>query len=293
MKKKYWLTGFFILYVIQSFAQTVVPLWEELEKPYFKENKLVETEVEVWGTTCVQDITKPSLTLYRSRNSHTGKAILIIPGGGYSVVAMNHEGYEVAEKLSQNGITAAVLKYRLPNPLSSDQPDKVPLADARRAMKILRDKSSELKIDQIGVMGFSAGSHLATVLSVWPTSTPELKPDFSVLIYGVTEMTEANRKWLEQDLFHRVMNANEIKAYTLLDRVDKNTPPAFLVHAYDDQTCFIEESTLYAQSLRAQGISVEMHLFEKGDHGFGLGREKDGTNQWSDLLLRWLQNADW
>ncbi|MGL1888133.1 MAG: alpha/beta hydrolase [Reichenbachiella sp.] len=293
MKNKYWLTGLCLLSVFQSFAQTVIPLWEGLEKPYFKESELVETEVEVWGTTCVQDITEPSLILYSPQNGHTGKAVLVIPGGGYSVVAMYHEGYDVAEKLSQNGITAAVLKYRLPNPLSSDQPEKVPLADARRAMEILREKSSELKIDQVGVLGFSAGSHLATVLSVWPSPKQESKPDFSVLIYGVTEMTEANQEWLEQDLFHRPMTANEIKEYTLLERVDESTPPAFLVHSYDDQTCFIQESTLYAEVLRAQNVPLEMHLFEKGDHGFGLGRENDGTNGWSGLLVRWLQNADW
>ncbi|WP_456460509.1 alpha/beta hydrolase [Reichenbachiella sp.] len=271
-----------------AMAQEVIPLWSKGAIPYNKPSDLVETEKEAWGTRCVFDITEPTITLYKPKSVEiSNKVVLVIPGGGYGLVAMYHEGYDVAEKLSEAGITAAVLKYRLPDKRTSDTPEKVPLADTRRAIEILRDKHNIENL-KIGVLGFSAGSHLATVASLWPVDKEELKPDFSVLVYGVTIPSPENYKWLEESLYYRPMTEEEKKSQDLVGLVDDTAPPTFLVHAYDDDICPVEESTAYAEKLFANGVPVEMHLFQTGGHGFGLGRKEDGTNQWMDLCIRWM-----
>jgi acetyl esterase/lipase len=274
-----------------SGAQDVYRLWEGQTKPYAKENNLKEYEKESWGVLCVFDVTEPTLTVYKATGKNSGKAVIIIPGGGYSAVTLYHEGYTVAKILADQGITAAVLKYRLPNPETSVQPQSVPLSDARRALKLLREKSEKYGInkDNVGVLGFSAGSHLAAVASLWKSENKEENPDFSALIYGVTSLSETNLKWLEESLYFRELTAEEIAQNKLLDLVSRDTPPAFLVHAYDDEVCNVEETTLYAQKLFEHRVLVEMHLFPKGGHGFGMGREQDGTNQWLPLFVNWLK----
>ena len=282
-----------LLLVIKEIeAQEVYNLWEGQKKPYYKDNTLKEYEKESWGVMCVFNITEPTLTVYKAEGNNTGKAVVIIPGGGYSLVAIYHEGHDIAKVLARQGITAAVLKYRLPNPESSDQPNKVPLSDARRALKLLRENANKYGVnkDQVGVMGFSAGSHLSTVTSLWKSEDKDENPDFSGLIYGVTNLSETNLKWLEESLYYRKLTKEEITQNTLLDFVSKDTPPAFLVHAYDDDVCKVEESTLYAQKLFDQNVLVEMHLFPKGGHGFGMGRKEDGTDQWVPLFVRWLKS---
>jgi acetyl esterase/lipase len=285
------LTLFFIFFVKITIAQDVYNLWEDDEKPYYKDNNLKEYKEELYETICLFNITQPTLTVYKAKGNNLGNAVVIIPGGGYELVAMYHEGYDVAEKLSAQGITAAVLKYRIPNPKSSSQPNLVPLADTRRALQLLRNMSGEYGIDgeRVGVMGFSAGSHLATVASLWKTDNKEEKPNYSAQIYGVTDLTEANMKWLEKSLYFRKLTNEEVTQNTLLDLVTANTPPTFLVHAYDDAVCNVEETTLYAKKLFEHNVLVETHLFPKGGHGFGLGRSKDGTDQWVDLFVNWLK----
>lgn len=276
-----------------AMSQEVIPLWEGMQMPFHKENDLVEYEAEAFGTQVVYNVTNPTLTIFKPQGINTGKAIIILPGGGYTLEAIYHEGYDVAKILAENGITGAVLKYRLPNPESSDRPEKVPLADSRRALKLLRKKATELGVypSKIGIMGFSAGSHLATMTSLWKSDDPDENPNFSVLVYGVTDDKSDNFRWLEKSLYHRSMTEEEMKMNKFLDLVDAQAPPAFLVHAYDDDVCHVSESTLYAQKLFEHKVPVEMHLFTKGGHGFGLGRKEDGTDQWLPLLVRWL-NTD-
>ncbi len=273
-------------------SQDVYNLWEGQKIPYYKENSLEEYEKEAWGTRCVYDITNPTLTIYKAEGENTGKAVIIIPGGGYSLVALYHEGYNLAKLLAKSGITAAVLKYRLPNPKSSDQPHLVPLTDTRRAFSLIRKNAGKYGFDKniVGVMGFSAGSHLATVASLWKSDIPEENPNFSALIYGVTRLNDENLKWLEESLYYRKLTENELTENRLLDLVNTETPPAFLVHAYDDDVCNVLESTLYAQKLYEKKVLAEMHLFPKGGHGFGMGRKEDGTNKWVELFINWVKN---
>jgi len=282
---------FAILIYPTAKTQEVYNLWEDQEKPFYQENNLEEYEEEVWGTTVVRNITKPTLTVYKAEGENTGKAVIIIPGGGYSVVAIYHEGYDLAKAIAEQGITAAVLKYRLPNSESSDQPQNVPLSDSRRALKLLRENAEMYGIEQnkVGVLGFSAGSHLATVTSLWKSEDSTENPNFSGLIYGVTILSDDNLKWLEESLYYRKLTGEEIAKNALLTLVNENTPRAFLVHAYDDGVCKVEESTLYAEFLHKHNVPVEMHLFPTGGHGFGMGREEGGTKQWVQLFINWLK----
>jgi len=241
---------------------------------------------------CVYNVTEPTLTVYKAEGKNTGNCVIIIPGGGYTCESIYHEGHNIAKVLVKQGITAAVLKYRLPDPETSDTPELVPLSDTRRALKLIRENAGKYYInkEKIGVMGFSAGSHLATVACLWKSEDKEENPDFSALIYGVTDLTEVNLKWLEESLYFRKLTKEEIDRNKLVDLVSEDTPPAFLVHAYDDSVCNVKETTLYAQKLFEHKILAEMHLFPKGGHGFGMGRKEDGTDQWLQLFVNWLKS---
>jgi acetyl esterase/lipase len=275
----------------QVSAQQEISLWGEETAPHSKDHAVQEYVADCWGgVKCAHQVVSPTLTIFTPKGKSNGKAVLVLPGGGYNVVAIFHEGAEIAAALASSGTTAAVLKYRLPNPETSTHPELVPLSDVRRAMRILRNRQSEFQFqaDRIGVMGFSAGSHLATFASLHRVADTELNPDFSMLIYGVTRLTPENRKWLEKSLYHRELTNAEIKQETLLEHVDEHSPPAFLVHAMDDDTCHFSETTLYADALTRNGVAVEMHLFPHGGHGFGPGRQEDGTYQWLTLAANWL-----
>jgi acetyl esterase/lipase len=271
-------------------AQQEISLWGEDTALYSKPTTLQGYVAPCWGADCAYQVVSPTLTIHTPKGKANGNAVLILPGGGYNVVAIFHEGSEIAVKLAQNGTTAAVLKYRLPNPKTSTHPEWVPLSDVRQAMHILRNRQEEFhfQAERIGVMGFSAGSHLATFASLHRVADPDLNPDFSMLIYGVTRLSPTNQQWLEESLYHRKLTNVEVAEQTLLNHVDENSPPAFIVHAMDDDTCHFTESTFYADALTRNGVDVEMHLFPHGGHGFGPGRKEDGTDQWLPLAANWL-----
>lgn len=212
-------------------------------------------------------------------------------GGGYAVESFVAEGQQIAEYLSSEGIVAAVLKYRLPLMEASDQPHLLPVTDARRAVALMKSRAADYGFDasRVGIMGFSAGGHLAATVSVWTADEPNENPDFSALIYPVTTLSAENEKWLEESLFHRQMTDKEKQRYDLVGNVAESTPPAFLLHAYDDDVVPVNESLLYARALVEAGQHVEMHLFARGGHGFGPGRAADGTAQWLGLLADWIK----
>jgi len=271
-------------------AQEVIPLWTE-SPPYSKPHALKETIIESWGVPCVKNVTDPTLTIYRAQGDHSGRAMIILPGGGYAVESFVAEGQRIAEYLSSQGIVAAVLKYRLPLTEASDQPYLLPVIDARRAIALMKSRAGDYGFDisGVGIMGFSAGGHLAATVSVWTADEPNENPDFSALIYSVTTLSAENRRWLEESLFHRQMTDEEKQRYDLVGNVTESTPSAFLLHAYDDDVVPVAESLLYARALADAGQHVEMHLFARGGHGFGPGRAADGTSQWLGLLANWVK----
>ena len=255
--------------------------------PYSKENNIEEYEKKSWGALCVFNVTVPELIVYPARGENSGHSVIICPGGGYTVEAIYHEGHDVASALSEKGITAAVLKYRLPLKEASRKPQLLPITDLQRALQMMRKMSLTYGVqkDKVGVMGFSAGAHL----SAYACSKETQRPDFALLIYGCPRLNEENVKWLETDLYHRKMSQQEFDENNLIERVNKDNPPGFLVHSLDDETCHYKETTLYAEALRENGVPNEVHLFPTGGHGFGLGREEDGTDQWIGLAINWIK----
>lgn len=277
-----------------ALAQDVISVWGDEPPPFSKPHSVEEYEAPCFEVICAYQVVNPTLTLYLPEGKSNGAAVVILPGGGYEVEAVYHEGYEIAQALAGHGTVAAVLKYRIPNPETASKPEQAPLADVRQALNLLRARQGELGFSagRFGVLGFSAGSHLAAAASVNRSPTASQNPDFSILVYGVTRLTAENREWLETTLYHREMTAGEIAEQTLLERVDENTPPAFLVHAFDDDVCHYSESTLYAEALTRHGVQAEIHLFARGGHGFGPGRDEDGTSQWLGLAANWLERLD-
>jgi len=273
-----------------SGAEEVVDLWPG-EAPYSKPNTLEEYVKESWGVPCVFNVTHPTLTIYPARGENSGRAMIVLPGGGYEVESIIAEGREIAEFLALQGITAAVLKYRLPLAEASDLPQLLPITDARRAISLMKSMAEKYGFEpsKVGIMGFSAGGHLATAVSVLASGDEDENPDFSALVYAVTTLGAENQKWLEETLFHRPMTEQEKRQYSLVDHVSAATPPAFLLHAYDDDDVPIRDSEVYAEALIAVGQDVEVHFFTRGGHGFGPGRPDDGTDQWLGLLANWIK----
>jgi acetyl esterase/lipase len=271
-------------------AQQELELWPDQAPPYSKPAEDLEYVDDCWGgVRCAHRVTNPTLTLYPSEEDPQNW-VLIAPGGGYDVVAIYHEGSEIAEALVARGISAAVLKYRVPDIRTATKPEKVPFSDLRRAMEILRaeQEKAEISAGKIGVVGFSASGHLAVYSMVHPDPDPRLNPDFAILVYGTSDLNPINRDWLEKNLYYRPLTDEEEREEVLLNWVTEDTPPAFFVHAVDDDVSPYTESTLYADALRDVGVDAELHLFARGGHGFGPGRDSDGTSQWLDLAANWI-----
>jgi len=287
-------TAMIFLFVLLVFhplaAQDIVNLWEG-QPPYSKPNSLRESTIQSWGVLCAKNVTVPTLTIYPAQDVNSGHAVVILPGGGYELESIVHEGRTIAEYLSSRGIVAGVLKYRLPLPDASDRPHLLPITDARRAIRLLKSIANQYRIrpSKVGILGFSAGGHLAAAVSVLTSENADENPDFSALIYPVTTMGDENQKWLKESLFHRAMTDPEKEQYALVGRVSSRTPSVFLVHAYDDTVVPIQESIAYAGAMRAAGRDVEAHFFARGGHGFGPGRPEDGTSQWLRLLADWIK----
>ena len=272
-------------------AQHELELWPDQAPPHSKPVENSEYVDDCWGgVRCAHRVTVPTLTLYPAEEPSQAW-VLIMPGGGYDVVAIYHEGSEIAQAFVERGISAAVLKYRVPDIRTATKPEKAPFADFRRAMELLRAEQEKVGVDdgKIGAVGFSASGHLAVYSMVHPDPNPSLNADFAVLIYGTSKLNPTNRDWLEKNLYYRSLSDDEERNEILLDWVTDDTPPAFIAHAVDDDVSHYTESTLYADALRNNGVDAELHLFAHGGHGFGPGRDSDGTSQWPDLAANWIK----
>ena len=272
-------------------AQEVIPLWTDGPPD--------ETRVEgpETGTVCLSNISEPTLTVYRpDAMSATDMAVLVIPGGGYRIVCAGRTGHPVAEWLASQGITAAVLKYRLP-----DGRLEIPMQDAQQALRIMRYRAPEWNVapDRIGAMGFSAGGHLAAMLALVPEQDfssgrgdhLELspRPDFLALIYPLTTMLDPYTHEPSRGRFLGPDADTELQArYSAHRLVTNESPPTFLVHAVNDSSAFMENSLLLFEALIEQGVQAELHLFEKGGHGFGIS-ESSPAKAWRDLAIGWIR----
>ncbi|GHE37218.1 alpha/beta hydrolase [Sphingobacterium griseoflavum] len=234
--------------------------------------------------------------LYRYEVEGSKQGMLIIPGGGYSHVAINHEGHEVAKEFNKHGISAFVLYYRLPKDETMPIRKIGPLQDAQRAMQYIRETYA---FDRVGVIGFSAGGHLAATLSnhfedtkIENPKQTNLRPDFSVLIYPVISMRdEVTHQGSKEQLIGVQAEEADVRYYSLDEQVSKKTPPTFLVHAHDDKAVVFANASRYQEALNEFGIANELFAYQVGGHGFGLLNKSD-ARRWSDRMFIWLNELE-
>ena len=244
-------------------------------------------------------ISRPTLTIYLPpKEKATGAAVVICPGGGYWIVAARHEGTDVAKRLNESGIAAFVLKYRIPDSSTMINKEIGPLQDAQRAMQIVRGHAAEWGLDEhrIGIMGFSAGGHLASTAGTHFNTSyidnskhANLRPDFMILIYPVISFTDKIGHIGSRDqLLGKHPAPEKIREFSNEMQVTDQTPPAFLAQAKDDDAVPFSNSVSFADSLKKHGIPEKVFLFEKGGHGFGL-INKTSRLRWMDICLEWLK----
>lgn len=248
----------------------------------------------------LKGVDKPALHVYRPEHP-TGQALLVLPGGAYMALSVENEGQHAARAFNPLGITVFILTYRLPNEGWDHQAD-VPLQDAQRAMRLIRSRAKEFDIDpaKLGVMGFSAGGHAAATLTtcfdekvyepVDEIDKQSARPDFSALIYPVIDMhvplTHAESR---DNLLGPNPSAVLLDARSPQLRVTEKTPPCFLLHAVDDDTVPYRNSIVMVEALEAKHVPCELHLFEKGGHGFGFHLPKDFPGaRWPELFRAWM-----
>jgi acetyl esterase/lipase len=246
----------------------------------------------------VTHITEPELIVYfpaKQDSLHT--SVIICPGGGYARLAMNHEGHDVAKALNKMGITAFVLKYRVPNDTCMKDKSIVPLADAQQAIYLVRQNAVKWNINpsKVGIMGFSAGGHLAASLSTLYSynlhnynDSISLRPDFSVLVYPVISFRDSIS---HSGSKHRLIGEHPTEEMTSLfscnEQVTNNTPPAFLMVANDDKTVPVINSKVYYDALLKHKVPAEIYISQNGGHAFGL--YLPDHFDWTANLKRWLQ----
>jgi acetyl esterase/lipase len=239
----------------------------------------------------VQRITVPTLTVYHpAKAAHRGAALIVCPGGGYSFVAIDREGHAFGRYFSERGITVVVLKYRLPN--ADATKDGLPLSqqDALHAVRFVRLKAEDWKIDpkRIGILGCSAGGHLAGSIAVIADAASGSRPDFVVLLYPVVVMDGPNlHQGSRTKLLGAAPSAERIAEFSLERRAREGLPPFFLVHARDDKGVPPQNSELLAAALKEKGVPAELLLVATGGHGFGLGRGPESA-RWKDAFFSWL-----
>jgi len=213
-------------------------------------------------------------------------AVLICPGGGYSGVSVKKEGEEIAKWFNDLGVTAFILYYRMPN-----GHDNIPLIDAQTALKIIHKRAKEWNLDQnkIGIMGFSAGGHLASTVGTH-FKTNAQRPDFMILAYPVVTMNkDLTHAGSRNNLLGKNPSEEMVKLYSNELQVTKTTPPTFIVHAIDDKTVPIANSEQLLKALQDLNVPAELHKFDIGGHGFGMRKRGIPVDNWPDLLKNWLK----
>ena len=244
----------------------------------------------------------PSLLVFLPEKQGNGSAVMICPGGGYGRLAIAKEGTDIAKWMNERGMAAFVLNYRCGGGVNQNP---APLDDALRGMQLIRSHAKEWNIDpaKVGVMGFSAGGHLAsTVSTLSKEGNPQAadlverlssRPNFSVLVYPVISMEKGlTHGGSRRNLLGKNPEPALVERMTTFRQVTKKTPPTFLVHASDDRSVPVGNSLRYYEALVAAKVPAELHAFEQGGHGFGMLLGNRTTDHWPELLERWLQKND-
>jgi acetyl esterase/lipase len=288
------LTLFFCIAAGAQAQTTVIPLW-----PEGVPNARANPGSEKLDGTFISNVSQPTLTYYPAATGRpAGTAVIIAPGGSYKFLAFDHEGRQYAQWLSSLGVAAFVLKYRL-----ADYGHPAPLQDVLRAIRTVRAHASDYGVapDRIGVMGSSAGGHLAASAATLfddpagrtgaALDAVSGRPDFALLIYPVITLMPPTAHAGSR---HALLGANPtpemVKAMSVETRVGAQTPPTFLVHAQDDGAVPVDNSILFFQALTRAHVPAEMHLFERGGHGIGMGAGHGDISLWPKRAEEWLRD---
>ena len=300
VKSVFQLIVFFGIITQLQAQNQVIPLWKVIPQEIKATDYQEKENIKDGKVQSTSQVSIPTLSVFLPKEIKQNQtAVIILPGGGYSHLAIDKEGTKVAEWLNTLGIAAFVLKYRLPNDLIMTNKTVGPLQDAQEAMRIVRLNASKWNIDpnKIGVLGFSAGGHLASTLSthyderVYETSSKlSARPDFSILIYPVISMeNDITHKGSQTSLLGNNPSKDLIDFFSNEKKVTAQTPTTFIVHATDDKAVVPENSINYYLALKRNGVTAELHLYESGGHGFGLG-VKDTSKFWTGDCEEWLKS---
>lgn len=279
----------------------IMPLWPDgVPNSTTSDEKEIHAREEILRISKVQD---PGIAVYLpSKRSATGQAVVICPGGGYRVLAYDWEGVDIARWFNSKGIAAIVLKYRLPDSKSILVRHEAPLQDAQRAVRMVRHNAGSWNIDsnRIGVMGFSAGGHLAstigtiydhhTIDAVDSIDLVSARPDFLILVYPVISFRDSfTHSGSRNSLLGENPDPELIRFYSNELNVNPETPPSFLIHSGDDRSVPVENSIYFYQALKDNGVRAEMHIYPEGGHGFSLALGRGHLQGWTDRLYDWLR----
>jgi acetyl esterase/lipase len=254
---------------------------------------------ETFNSGMFRGVTKPTLEIYLpEKEKTTGTAVIIIPGGSYAVVVYQGEGISTAKQFAKNGIVAFVLKYRLPDDSIMQNKTIGPLQDAQQAIKFVRENAGKWGVDinKVGIVGFSAGGHLASTAAthfqkamIENKSNTNLRPDFQVVVYPVISMQDSlTHRDSRNNLLGKTPSRELTDQYSNELQVTANTPPTYITHAADDNVVDVDNSIRYFEALRHNKVPVEMHIYPSGGHGF-IFRQPD----WIDPLLLWMKKNKW
>ena len=266
------------------------------------------TTVKLWqdgipGSDLKQDGDTPELIIHQVVSDQPTAGVVILPGGGYGHHAIGHEGHAFAEWFDSMGISSAICTYRMRGKGNEGQGygHPAPMIDAQRAIQTLRSRAQELNLDpnRIGVIGFSAGGHLASTVATQfaqadPNATDPVlrvssRPDFCILCYPVIALGKPfTHQGSQKNLLGADAGADLVKSLSNETRVSEQTPPTFLFHTAADKAVPVQNSLVYYEACVAHGVDVEMHLFNDGRHGLGLAASTPGASQWADLCQQWL-----
>ena len=301
MKKFFLLTVIFSMALYFGQAQNYKLDLYEGEIPNAKPSE----KTEKWTTTdivAVTAVTEPTLEVYLpAKKNATGKAVVICPGGGYWALAYDWEGTDIAKWLNSKGIAGVVLKYRLPTSGGNVVPHLSPLMDAQRAIRTTRHNAEKWNIDpdQVGIMGFSAGGHLASTAGTHfdkgdpaspdPVERLSSRPDFMILMYPVITF---NHDFMNGGSMHALLGENPseelIREYSNELHVTPDTPPTILIHASDDRGVPPQNSLIFYEALIKNKVPAEMHIYPEGGHGFSLATGNPHLATWTDRVIEWI-----
>jgi acetyl esterase/lipase len=248
-------------------------------------------------------VSHPTLTVYLPpAGKANGTAVVICPGGGYLHLAWTHEGTDVARMLNEMGITAFLLKYRLPNDETMVDKTVGPLQDAQRAIQLVRQRAGDWGVNaaRVGILGFSAGGHLASTAGTHFNKSAidnpgniSLRPDFMILLYPVISFSDSiGHRGSRDNLIGLHPDPSVVREYSNELQVTAQTPPTFLVHAGDDKAVPVANSIRFYEALQHNGVPAELHVYPKGGHGFGMNNPTT-KDQWTERLRNWLDAGGW